>query len=365
MIAKAAIITAFDPFTFKGGIETYTIQLVDLLENHHVNTSIYHTGLVNKKHDFHNDYLGRLYLTGRMLLENDKDYDLVIANAFYGLGYFPPRVKTFNIFHLTHMGFAEKIKDVVPPSQYLEWKFLWGELSESVSSYDRIKIAVSESVKDELSKYYGFSDAKVVPHGIDTNIFVKSDKVICRRKWGIPEERRVGLYVGRWDILKGCDILEEIIYMKPDLYWIVILGTGSDKDAVPVRENVKVIEQIEHEKMNEIYSAADFMLFLSRYEGFGYVIVEAMACELPVITTNVGIAKTILKKEPFDVFLLPDASYGKEELIHSCMQKIDFLKNNRGLITEVSREGRRIIEEDYSLSSWKNTMSGALGLLEV
>ena len=365
MSKKAAIITAFDPFAFKGGIETYTAQLVDLLKSHNVESDIYHIGLVNKDHGFHNDYLGKLYLTGKEVLEDDKDYDFIIANAFYGLSYFPPRVKTYNIFHLTHMGFAEKIKDVVPPYQYLEWNLLWGELSESVSGYDRIKIAVSESVKDELKRYYGFNDVKVIPHGIDTNIFVKLDKVESRRTWSIPEEARVGLYVGRWDILKGCDILEEIIHMKPDLYWIVILGTGSDKDAVPVRENIKVIEQIENEKMNEIYSAADFMLFLSRYEGFGYVIMEALACELPIITTNVGIAKTILKKEPFDVFLLPDASYGKEELIHSCMQKIDFLKNNRGLMTEVSREGRRIIEEGYSLSSWKNTMSRALGLLDV
>lgn len=150
MNKKAAIITAFDPFAFKGGIETYTAQLVDLLKSHNVESDIYHIGLVNKDHGFHNDYLGKLYLTGKEVLEDDKDYDFIIANAFYGLSYFPPRVKTYNIFHLTHMGFAEKIKDVVPPYQYLEWNLLWGELSESVSGYDRIKIAVSESVKDEL-----------------------------------------------------------------------------------------------------------------------------------------------------------------------------------------------------------------------
>ncbi len=252
-LRKAAIITAFDPFRFKGGIETYTAQLVDLLKNYNVETDIYHTGLVGNNHGFHNDYLGRLYLTGRKVFERDKDYDFIIANAFYGLGYFPPGVKTYNIFHLTHMGFAEEIKEVVPLPQYLEWKFLWGELSESVSGFKRIKIAVSESVKDELNRNYGFDDVKVVVNGIDTNNFVKSDKVQARKKWDIPEDEFVGLYVGRWDILKGCDILEEIMFKKPDVYWIVVLGTGSDKKLIPIRDNIKVIEQIEHKRMNEIY----------------------------------------------------------------------------------------------------------------
>lgn len=363
MDKKAAIITAFDPFTFRGGIETYIIQLIDLLKSRNVNSDIYHAGLVKKEHGFHNDYLGRLYLTGRSFFKNDKDYDFIIANSFYGFGYFPPTVKTYNIFHSTHMGFAEEIKDVVPLNQYLEWKFLWGELSESVSGFNRIKIAVSEGVRDELNKYYGFDDVKIVANGIDTNIFVKSDKIQTRKRWGIREDAFVGLYVGRWDILKGCDILEEIMMKTLNVYWIIVVGTGSNKNAVPVRDNIKVIEQVDNKRMNEIYSSANFMLFPSRYEGFGYAIIEAMACELPVITTNVGIAGTIYKKEPFDMLLLPDITSGREALISSCIKKIDLLKNDERLGASICREGRRMVENEFTLLRWKNEMSRVLGLL--
>src|SRR4030066_742640 len=186
---------------------------------------------------------------------------MVIANAFYGLGYFPPIVKTFNIYHLTHMGFAEEIKYTVPRNQYFEWKYLWGDFCEAVCGFNRIKIAVSESVKDELSRFYGFNDVSVLPNAVDTNIFMKSDRVLSRRKWAIPESAYVGLYVGRWDILKGCDILEGVIRRKPDVYWVLVLGTGSDRKAVPQMDNVKIIEQLEHGRMSELYSAADFMLF--------------------------------------------------------------------------------------------------------
>ncbi len=365
MKRKVLIITAFDPFSFKGGIETYTIQLVKLLRKHDIETVISHTGLINEEHGFFNDYLGKLFLLGKKLSKCDKEYDFIVANAFYGLGYFPVRIKTYNIFHLTHVAFAEMIKEVVPLPQYLEWKLLWGKLAEFASGLGRIKIAVSESVKNELFEYYGFDDVKIVVNGIDTNIFAKIDKIQSRQRWSIPEKKFVGLYVGRWDILKGCDIFEQIIDKRTDVYWVIVLGTGSSKSSVPVRENVKVIEQIDHERMREIYSAADFMLFLSRYEGCGYTILEAMACELPVITTNIGVAKTIYKSEPFDTLVLPNipnTPHDKDVFISLCLRKIDILKNDDRLKAVICKEGRRVIEKEFTLLKWEKEMTKILGL---
>ena len=362
MRGRAALITAFDPFSFRGGIETYTLQLVALLKRHAVDCDIVSPGS-DAWHDrgFHNNYLGSLYRMGRKVFENDKDYDFIIANAFYGLGYFPPRVKTFNIFHLTHKAFAEQIKDAVPQSQFLEWKLLWGELGESASGFGRTKIAVSESVGEELRRWYGFREITVLHNGVDTKIFVKVDRLSSREKWGIPPDVGVGLYVGRWDLLKGCDILEGVIAQTPDVYWVVVLGTGSDRKSVPQFDNVRVIEQVDHGDMPELYSAADFMLFPSRYEGFGYVIIEAMACGLPVITTNVGIAKTIFRAEPFCELLLPAPSSAHENVISSAIEKIGSLQI--GDWREfVAAEGRRVIEEYYDIETWEKGILRILGI---
>jgi len=359
---KVAIITAFDPFAFRGGIETYTRQLVGLLESYNIQTDIYHTGLIDETHDFHNNYLSRLYLTGRKVFDHDYEYDFIIANAFYGFSYFPPKIKTFNIYHLTHKGFAEKIKHVVPLHQYLEWKLLWGEVTESISGFNRRRIAVSESVKDELRGYYGYDDVQVVPHGIDTHIFQKHDKSIARRKWEVPDNAFVGLYVGRWDDLKGCDALEKIMRLTPDIYWIVVLGTGSDKSAVPMHQHIRVIEQAEHEQLSEIYSASDFMFFPSRYEGFGYAIAEAMACELPVITTNVGIVQTVYQKEPLQTLLLRDAPSGDESFLNQCIEKIDIIRKDFVLRNEICRESRRVIENSFTVEHWRNQMTVSLEL---
>jgi len=361
-LKKAAIITAFEPSQFRGGIETYTTQLVDLLRSRGVKTDIYHTGMIGEDHGFHNDYLGKLYLTGKKVISSGEAYDMVIANAFYGLGFFPPKTKTFNIFHLTHAGFAEEIKEIVPRRQYLEWKFLWGEFCESVSGFNRTKIAVSESVREELRRFYGFFDVSLIPNFVDTDVFVRCDRVSSRKKWGIPDEAFVGLYVGRWDILKRCDITERVVREKPDVYWLVVLGTGSDETAVPRSENVKVIGQVEHKSMNTIYSAADFMLFPSSYEGFGYVIIEAMACELPVITSNVGIAKTLYKDEPFLDLLLPDFTVGSRGIVLSAIEKMEYLRSHRGRAEIMAAEGRRIIEQEFGKEEWKKRMLRVLEL---
>lgn len=357
---KVAIITAFDPFTFRGGIETYTRQLIELLESHNIQTDVYHSGLIEEVHDFHNDYLGKLYLCGKKVFCHDRKYDFIIANAFYGFSYFPPRIKTYNIYHLTHKGFAEEIKHIVPLHQYLEWKFLWGELTESVSGFNRRKIAVSDSVKDELHRYYGFDDVQVVPHGIDTLIFQKSDKSMSRKRWDIPDGAFVGLYVGRWDALKGCDVLEKVMRLTPYIYWIVVLGTRSDQSVVPMRENIRIIEQLEHEQLSEIYSASDFMFFPSRYEGFGYVVAEAMACELPVITTNVGIVQTLYQEEPLRTLLLSDAPSDQESFLSHCIEKIDMVRRNAALRNSACRESRRLIEDAFTLEHWRNEMTVAL-----
>lgn len=359
---KAALITAFNPFEFKGGIETYSLQMMDLLKEHNITCDPYSIDGNKKGQSFHSSYLGDLYAVGRRVFDRRGDYDLVVINGFYGVGYFPPASNTYNIFHSTHMGFAEAVRDAVPHAQCVELKYLWGDFCESVSGYGRTKIAVSQSVSDELRQHYGFDDIQVLHNGVDTNIFRKIDKAAARRRWNIPEEASTGLYVGRWDILKGSDLLERTIKARSDIHWIIVLGTGSDRTAVPVAANVSVFDQIEHQRMHEIYSSADFALFPSRYEGFGYVIIEAMACGLPVITTDVGIAKTIYRNRPFNKLLLPAVPSGDDNAADAASECINTILSDADFRERVALGGRKLVERDFSIDQWKKRAAEILGI---
>lgn len=359
---KIAIITAFDPYAFKGGIETYTVQLINFLKSRDVSVDVFHTGMVKEDSPFHNEFIGKLYLLGREMFNHDLKYDLIIANSFYGFGYFPPRAKTLNIFHSTHAAFAEHLKDTIPDTVYLEWRLLCGEFCETASGFGRLNIAVSESVRDELSEYYNFRGIEVIPHGIDTSLFRRLDRKETRRQFGIPEKSFVGLYVGRLDETKGASVLNKVMTADPETFWVFVLGTGSDRNIVPSMGNILVLEEMEREKLVQVYSASDFMLFPSRYEAFGYVIIEAMACELPVITTNVGVAKSIYKCRPFQELLLPDFSEGPDVLAASALDKIRLLRSDESRRCSIGVESRITIEKHYTIEIWKNKMDAVMQL---
>jgi len=367
MNKKAAVITAYNPYNFKGGIETYTIQLLALLKDFNIDIDLYCIDMIEKGLNLHNEFVGRMYLLGRKVNASAHRYDFIIANSFYGFGCFPPKGKVFNIFHSTHIGFSEGIKGVIPPVTYFELRYLYGELLESVSGFDRIKIAVSENIRDELKNNYGFEDVKVINNCIDTSAFSKTDKYKARRKLGIPSEAYVGLNVGRWDITKGSDILEGVMRSAgaSNVFWVVVPGTGTDRTMVPPLDNIMVFDHIEHEKMSEVYNAADFVLFTSRYESFGYVIIEALACGVPVITTNVGVAKTIYRHEPFRKLLLPDLKQENSIIVESCIEKLNLLRDDETLRELISSEGRSLIEKNFNLSRWRHEMSRVIGISKI
>jgi glycosyltransferase involved in cell wall biosynthesis len=361
---KVAIITAFDPYVFRGGIERYTIQLIDLLKDKGADVDIYHTGLIEDDGGFYQRLIGKIYKLGKRFYEYDRYYDFLISNSFYGLGYFPPRIRSYNIYHSTHIAFDKSVEGVISPITSLELTYLCGYLGERVCGFDRINIAVSESVGEELRKYYGLNNVHIVESGVDTKLFMPlNDKTSIRKRYVIPVDAFVGLFVGRWDKTKGSDIVEDTIKRTSDIYWLLVLGTGSDPCELDGLKNVKILREIPYEEMSLIYNLSDFMLFPSRYEGFGLVMAEAIACGLPVLTGDVGIAKMIYKQEPFSRLQLSYLGGRKsDEIFNDISSKIYFLKKDRDFVRTVSMEGVKLIREKYNIDLWKEKMIEVLQL---
>lgn len=360
---RAAVITAFDPAGFTGGIESYTLMLLELLKAMDLEADVFHTGMDYARTDkFHNSFLTEIYNLGVHFGTVDKEYDLVLSNSYYSMGYFPPRVRSINIYHSTHAGFARRVEGFIDDATLAEWRCLWGYAAEALSGAGKRAVAVSSSVGAELEEYYGLSGVRVVETGIDTGLFRRVDeKKKLREKYGVPARARVGLFVGRWHETKGTEALIGAAHRMGDVHWVVAAGSGG---AVPVQRlgrNATVLNEVPRADMKEVYSLSDFMVFPSLYEGFGLVVVEAMAAGLPVLSTPVGISAEIFSSEPFDAMLLPNTR-DAVEMAEAIKDKVGRLFDEDGgeLGKRLSEEGRRLAAERFSLKKWGLEMSAVI-----
>jgi len=368
-VRRIAILNAFNPEIYRGGIESFILNLRSLLEDYGIKVDLHHIypepSITIK--DFPFTTIGRripmvlrdCFMLGRAFVKIERDYDLVISNNFYGLGYFSPRVKGFNIYHSTHAGYAGALKGRIPDKDYRQLRYLFGHAGDRLSGRGKVKIAVSTGVKDELKRYYGFQNVSVVNHGIDIELFRKIESAKpLRRKWNVPDDAFTGIFVGRWEAGKGIDIVEDVIKLHPAITWLLVIGNS--ECPLTGYKNVKVIKDADKETLRELYSLSDFMLFPSYYEGFGLAIIEAMACGLPVICTEVGVAKDLLRLNDLKKLILPICD--KNELIKEITDRLSFLKKRNGEKNGIISAGRSIIERDYNIDVWKKRMAAILGL---
>jgi len=366
-VTRAAILTAFNPDIYKGGIESFIINLKAFLIENNISVDIHYIlpdrtmtvkpfPIKSLKKKI-NEFLLNCFMMGRAFSRIEKNYDFVISHNFYGLGYFSPKVKSFNVYHSVHAAYANALREKISGPEYRDLKYFFGHLGDRMAGRKKNRIAVSQAVRDELHAYYGFKKITVVNHGIDTAFFKKIEGTApLREKWNIPSGAFVGIFVGRWEIGKNIDSIEEVMRLHPDIIWFLAVGASE----CPLEmNNMRIIKDADKETLRELYSLSDFMLFPSFYEGFGLAIIEAMACELPVICTEVGVAKDLLQFDALRRLILPNLD--KTGLVRGISDRISFLK--RGMLDKnVIAAGRSIIEKDYSLELWKNKMSAVLGL---
>jgi len=163
--------------------------------------------------------------------------------------------------------------------------------------------SVSESLR-QLVIAHGANPTKieVVGNGIDTRRFFPRDKTACRVALGIPSGARVLISVGGLVPRKGfhrvIELLPQLKEKFPDLFFLIVGGgsaEGNNRQELEQQvkqlrlENcVKFLGSLPPDELPSVLSAADIFVLATSNEGWANVFLEAMACGLPVVTTNVG-----------------------------------------------------------------------------
>ena len=367
---KCAILTAFDPYSYKGGIETYTRQLVSLLQRQGITVDIYHTDRLPHAEDaeglpspvLHSPFLNKLHRLGRSFYWVDHLYDFVIAHAFFGFSYTPPRIPAFTILHSTHAQYAEDNRDLFSPEWFLEVHSLFGLGAERCAAMGKKVIAVSEGVAQEARNHYTAEQVQTVLTGVDCSIFSPyEDRATLREKFGVPRDSFVGVFLARWDLDKAIDILEEVMAKTSEVFWLLVLGTGAP---CPLQQSstVKILEGLAQQEIAEVLALADFLFHPARYEGFGLAFVEALACGLPVIAAPVGVMHLIGAEQPFRSLVLPSYAGGRERVLSEALAAIARLRQDKDLALALRIAGPAFAKEHFDRQRWEMTMLSALDI---
>ena len=145
-------------------------------------------------------------------------------------------------------------------------------------------------------KEYHIVDAgkiEVFPNSVDMAIFHPRDKIQARKQLGMPEDVFIVSFLGYFSETKGSERLSEAINRLENVYSIFI-GNG---DKSPTCDNILFQNRLPHEKIPEYLAASDVFVLPTLAEGCCNAIVEALACGLPVVSSNLPFNDDILDSE--------------------------------------------------------------------
>lgn len=228
-------------------------------------------------------------------------------------------------------------------------------------------IASNPTEKEHLVEHYRADPAKieVIPCGVDLNLFKPMDKRKARRRLGLPEGRYL-LYVGRIDPVKGLDSLLRAManLARPDRHVrLLIVGDGSpDRErerlnglsqTLGLDGSVQFLGSKPQNLLPYFYSSAEACILPSKYESFGLVGLEAMACGTPVIASNVGGLSFLFQHNKSGLLFSP----GDEEEL---LEKIELVLEDDRLRQRLGRQGR----ERAQGFSWQSVAQSISALYE-
>lgn len=247
----------------------------------------------------------------------------------------------------------------------------WVE-STALEMADRI-IAVSQSMKDDLSSLFNIDERRidVIYNGIDTEEYRRIYTTDVCARFGIDPDRPYVLFVGRITRQKGIiHLVNAIRHLDPRIQVVLCAGAPDTREIaqemedgvnelLKVRSHILWIpEMLDKSTLIELYSNAAVFCCPSIYEPFGIIILEAMACGVPVVASSVGgIREVVVDGETG--LLVPLEQYREspyepkhpEQFALDLAASINKLMADESLRQSMGEAGRKRAVESFSWSS--------------
>lgn len=284
---------------------------------------------------------------------------LTLIKAFKGVR--PDVVHTHHIGPLLYAGYAARVAGV-PVRIHTEHDVWHLENSKQVRMQGLILkaakptlVADASHVEKKLKSCFSYPDSVVIKNGVDCKKFKPGSKPLSREHFNLPLDKRIIGCAGRLESVKGHDTLITALSMMPKDVLVVIAGEGSQKQelkqlvtSLDLYSQVKFLGLVED--MPRFYQSLDLFCLPSRFEGFPLSPLEAQACNIPVVVTDVGASSEAICPITAALVMPDSPNQMADVLIHSLSRKYTQLP--REFVVE-NNDIRRMVRayEDLALGA--------------
>lgn len=279
------------------------------------------------------------FFVNRLFKSIENEFDLIHFHTPL-----PPIISTYlpviTTIHGSMIGNAKgmEINDLKSLSNKILTKYISFSLVSKHIKLSNCITTVSKSVQSELEKYYSLTNILVTGNAVDEKKFFPSSN----------EENYI-LYVGRLSHGKGLfELLEtakEVNRNHDITFYIVGKGELEKKLKKKIEKenisNVKLLGSYDHKKLLKIYQNASMFVFLSFYEGFPTVVLEAMSCGLAVLASDIAAHKMFIENGYNGILV-------KKGNPKDVSKKIGLLLNNLDFKEYLAKNARKTVIEEYT-----------------
>lgn len=220
-------------------------------------------------------------MIGRQIRKLNIKIDFIYCHFFGSAVMAYPYARNHHIPLFVASG-ESKIPNLPRPS----FKFTW----EDFRNYTKGVISVSSKNKKEATErgLIIANKCEVFPNGTDTSIFKPMDKQECRTKLGFPQNLFIVVCVGFFCDRKGQNrVLQSIRKIGDRDIKVVFIGKEAKLDPLYLEGKEILFKSSVHNTELPVYlNSADMFCLPTRAEGCCNAIIEALACGLPVVSSN-------------------------------------------------------------------------------
>ena len=236
-------------------------------------------------------------------------------------------------------------------------------------------LTISDSLtEDYLNFDFHASQVHTLMNAVDSEFFhparSESERKALRKKYLLPEESKILLFVGSVIQRKGVDVLIDAfiraVREEKDLYLILVGASNKEEnpsldeqfihllhdvlDKKGLASKVKFIGLIQdRDQLAEIYRAADIFIFPSRNEGLPNVVLEAMACGLPVVVSRLPVLEQVITNGKNGLFVPVDNADALKGAILSMARQPEYSQ-------QLGKNARNYIETHHSFNQWQTRL---------